>query len=299
VAAAAPDPFQHYLRVQRKYDAKVIKILNGAARDLTRRINSLALKPGVGAQVRAAQLRLARAAIQEEMRDMWASVGLTIPPGQEEAAKAAEDALDVISRTAYSSLPDIAAQELVDGLRAAAYAGIEAEYARVPRALSEAVYRNAVVSSGQIEDLIRRGLIQGLSARELAASVFQYVSPSTPGGASYAAMRLARTEINNAFHEQQIQVGQTTPGVNGVKWNLSGSHPKPDECNLYAERNVDNLGGGVYRANNVPGKPHPHCLCYLTYVTMTPEQFSTALNNGDFDDELRRRTAINLGKVKA
>jgi hypothetical protein len=126
--------------------------------------------------------------------------------------------------------------------------------------------------------------------------VYQYVSPTTPGGESYAAMRLARTEINNAFHERQL-AGANRPGVTGVQWNLSGSHRVPDQCNLFAQRDSHNKGPGVFPVGKVPDKPHPQCFCFLTYVTMKPAEFKRALEQGDFDDELDRRTRANLRRL--
>lgn len=91
-------------------------------------------------------------------------------------------------------------------------------------------------------------------------------------------MRLSRTEINNAFHEQQKRAGDK-PWVEGVKWNLSGSHPRPDTCNDYANQS-NGLGRGVFKTGDVPDKPHPQCLCYLTYETLSPEAFLDALGTG-------------------
>jgi len=286
----ARDPtFRAYLSVQRKYDAQLVAMLEGAAKDIERKLRVLRVTPGIGATVRASQLRVTLAAIHEELAHLWRDdVTRTVMTGGKAAAKAAESAVETLSRVVYASLPERDAEALTRSLRATGRAGIEAAYARVPRALSEAVYRNQAVSRGIIDGLIRSGLTRGLSAKELAREVYRYVSPSTPGGASYAAMRLARTEINNAFHQQQIKVAES-PGVRGVKWNLSGSHPRPDICNQYAERDHADLGRGVYRVGDVPGKPHPHCFCYLTYLTLTPKQFADSVAAGDFDDELRRR----------
>lgn len=286
----ARDPsFRAYLLVQRQYDARLVAALEASARDIQRKLRVLRVTPGIGATVKASQLRVTLAAIHDELADLWRNdVTRNVMAGSRAAAKAAESAVETLSRVVYASLPERDAEALIRSLRATGRAGIEAAYARIPRALSEAVYRNQAVSRGIIDDLIKRGLSQGLSAKELARDVYRYVSPTTPGGASYAAMRLARTEINNAFHQQQIAVANA-PGVQGVKWNLSGSHPKPDICNDYADGDHAGLGRGVYRVGDVPGKPHPHCFCYLTYVTLTSKQFADAVGRGDFDDELRRR----------
>ncbi|MET0416539.1 MAG: hypothetical protein ABW022_11020 [Actinoplanes sp.] len=210
----------------------------------------------------------------------------------DEAEKAAESAIEAMTRVAYAALPERAAEELVNGLRAAAESGLKSDAARKRRELSERVYRLRALHEGKIEQLIREGLVANLSAKELAGTVHNYVSPTTPGGASYAALRLARTEINNAFHERQLQ-GAKRPGVSAVKWNLSGSHRVPDLCNVYA----GHAGNGHWPPDEVPDKPHPQCFCYLTYVTMPPEEFRAELAKGSFDDEIERRTRENMARL--
>jgi hypothetical protein len=84
------------------------------------------------------------------------------------------------------------------------------------------------------------------------------IRPDTPGGVGYAAKRLGRTEVNNAFHAQAINDVREKPWVNAVKWNLSKVHvPKPgDKCELY--------DGQIFGKDEVPNKPHPQCMCYIT-----------------------------------
>jgi hypothetical protein len=289
------EPLRAYLKIQRIYDAEVRTIMEQAARSIQARIARL--PAGVGGQIRAAQLRLVLSEIDAVMVQAWGKGVLpSTQRGRKAAAEAAQRATETITNVLYTGLPDQVAETVRDGLRLTAQAGIEADYARVPRELSQRVYRDAALSSGQVEQTIRAGLISGLSARELAADVYHLVSPTAPGGPSYAAMRLARTEINNAFHEQQKK-GAERPGVLAAKWNLSGSHPKPDQCNVYAEQDADDLGPGLYKAGNIPDKPHPNCLCFLTYETMDNAQFEKALKNGQFDDELDRRTKANLERL--
>jgi hypothetical protein len=294
----ARDPsFLRYLATQKKYDAELARTLEASARDIQRRLRLLKIQEGIGAQVRAAQLRVTLAAINNELTDMWHPGVLDIVVrGSKSAAMAAEVAIETLSRVTYASLPDAAAEALTKGLRASAQAGIDTLYKRVPRRLSNLVWNDAALSRGAVDDLIRRGLAQGLSAKELSQTVYRFVSPTAPGGVSYSAQRLARTEINNAFHQQQIALADM-PGVEGVKWNLSGSHPRPDQCNDYAEGDHDGMGAGVFATDNVPNKPHPNCFCYLTYVTMDAKQFVSALSKGKFDDELRRRIARNVDLI--
>jgi hypothetical protein len=274
------DPLRTYLTVQRRFDAELNRVLERAARDVSARIKRLPV--WIGGEVRAAQLRLVLREIRTVQSSMWSSgVKGVVLRGRSDAMKAAEDAAETLTRVLYTALPPRVAETVRDGLEAAARSGLASDAARVPRELSRRVFHNAALANGHVEATIRSGLIQGLSARELAADVYKFISPTTPGGASYAANRLARTEINNAFHQRQIKAADR-PGVVGVKWNLSGSHKKPDVCNQYAAKNR-------YDPDEVPDKPHPHCFCFLTYDTMSPEEFASALRNGEFDDEIDRR----------
>jgi hypothetical protein len=291
---ASPPEFLPFRRVQAKTDAETKAALEAAAKSIRATLAALALKPpGIGNRVRAAQLTLVLASIAKTITRLWGTdiLGITMM-GSKDAAKAAEEATKLLTSVAYGALDPDAAEALTRGLAATAEAGIESFFARVPKTLSEAVYRNSKDTVKKVHDLINVGLISGLSAKELAASVYDHISPTTPGGASYAAMRLARTEINNAFHEQQ-KAGGFRPGVRGVKWNLSESHPRKDLCNVYADH-PNKLGVGVYAAGDVPDKPHPHCFCFLTYVMLSQTDFATALAAGAFDAEIDKRTKENL-----
>jgi hypothetical protein len=280
--------FQPYRKLQATTEAELRRILEATAKAIERRIAGLPV--GVGGQVRAAQLRVTLAAVQALLRQMW--VGRINPLVERailDSLQASEDAIETLERVAYASLSERAAETLVAGFRAAGQSGLKSDAARRARALSSRVYHQRALDDGRVEQIIRQGLISGLSAKELAKDVYKYVSPTAPGGSAYSAMRLARTEINNAFHERQIE-GAKRPGVEAVKWNLSGSHKVPDKCNIYAAHKP-------YAPDAVPEKPHPNCFCYLTYVMMNPDEFKRALTRGDFDEELDRRTRANLARL--
>lgn len=280
-----PKPFR---TIQASVDADMRRVLEAAARNIQRRIQRLGV--GIGAEVRAAQLRLALAQITRIIGTTWTGDVLDITAaGRKAAAEAAEAATETLTAVAYTALPPDVAKTLMDGLEAAAQSAIRNAFARVPRELSRRVYSHAALSQRLVSATITEGLASGLSARELAGDVYQYISPTTPGGMSYAAMRLSRTEINNAFHERQ-RAGGRRPGVKAVQWNLSGSHKVPDECNVYAAHKP-------YAPDDVPDKPHPQCFCFLTYIMMTPAEFQQALADGSFDDELDRRTKANIASA--
>ncbi|HET7596440.1 MAG TPA: hypothetical protein VFK15_05875 [Burkholderiales bacterium] len=88
------------------------------------------------------------------------------------------------------------------------------------------------------------------------------------GHGSNAARRLARTEIMRAYGLATIESAKEIPGVRGIQWRLSGSHPEDDSCTDIANRDVG-LGRGVYPVNDVPQYPqHPNELCVLSHAHM-------------------------------
>jgi hypothetical protein len=273
------DPLVQYLRVQRQADRDLNRVLERAARDAQRRIIALELgPPGIGARVRQAQLTSTLRAIREAQHALWEQgVGPLITDRLRDAQFAAIQAGMFMDDVLFEALPANQAEIMRASARAMAQTGLEAEAARISQELSPRVYRNADLASRVIEQTIRSGIIQGLSARELAATVARFIRPTTPGGISYAAMRLARTELNNAFHQRQIAIAQNKPWVEGVKWNLSGSHPKTDLCDVFAHDDAYGLGSGVFPPDDVPSKPHPHCLCFMTYEMQSPESFAADL----------------------
>lgn len=268
------DPLIRYLGVQRQADRALNQVLARAARDAQRRVVALELgPPGIGARVRQAQLTGVLRAIRELQEDLWVQgIGPLITSNVRDAQFAAIKAGEVIDSVLFEALPAEQADILRASARRMAESGLVTEANRIAVELSPRVYRNAQLASGAIEATIRSGIIQGLSARELAGTVRAFIHPSTPGGVSYAASRLARTELNNAFHQRQIATANK-PWVNGVKWNLSKSHPKADRCDEYAKEDSHNLGPGVFPKTEVPRKPHPHCLCYMTYELQNEDDF--------------------------
>lgn len=269
------DPLVRYLGVQRRVDRDLNRVLAQAARDAQRRVIALELgRPGIGARVRIAQLEGVLRAIREAQEELWVrGVGPLITSSLEDAQFAAMQAAEVIDDVLFEALPPRQAEIMRDSARAMARNGLQAEAGRIAQELSPRVWKNASLSSRAIEQTIRSGIIQGLSARELSMTVARFIRPDTPGGVTYAARRLARTELNNAFHARQVAVAQNKPWVEGVKWNLSGSHPKTDRCDVYANDDAHSLGSGVFPPDDVPSKPHPHCLCFMTYELQSEAAF--------------------------
>jgi hypothetical protein len=260
-------PFRPYLVQQVKADAELRRVLREAAIDAARRIQ--ALGPNIGSQVRAAQLVLVIQQIRDNNQDLWVQ---EIQPIIEKYFPKVERVADRASATLrgllVNAIGETAAESLEQASEATSGAGFILDAVRRSRELSQRVYRNAALTSGRIERLIRSSIIQGLSAKEIAKRVKDYIRPDVKGGVAYAAMRLARTELNNAFHERQKEIIRNKPWAMAV-WNLSKSHPHRDVCNDLAE-------DGPYEASEVPDKPHPQCLCYLSYE-LAPEKDIVAM----------------------
>lgn len=104
------------------------------------------------------------------------------------------------------------------------------------------------------------------------------------GAGSYAARRLARTEVTRAFGQATTQAAALNPFTEGVQWNLSHSHGRPDECDENARGHSSGLPPGVYLPNEFPRYPnHPHDLCYPTpYITRDADSVVAQLRR-DFD----------------
>jgi hypothetical protein len=263
-------PLNEYLAVQVETDRELFRVLELAARQASGRVRNLRLSTSFSAGVRAAQLEQVIAEVVRAQRSLWTTdIGPIILRSYPKAYAAAQKSFGIIEELLIAVFGEERGQTMIESFRQTARAGLELDRVRRARDLSPRVYRNAALSSGHVERTIRAGIIQGLSAKELAANVKKFISPQTPGGASYAAMRLARTELNNAFHEAQKVQGEA-PWVKSVEWNLSKSHPvKKDRCDLLATQNLHGLGRGCYPAEQVPDKPHPQCLCFTTYKTIS------------------------------
>jgi hypothetical protein len=159
--------------------------------------------------------------------------------------------------------------------------------------LSDRVWRARQAVRDQIDQVLREALANGTDALEVADILEQFLNPayapvrnargrlvrdqkpvivtSAPGRGgmgSFSARRLARTEISRAHGQATIETAKRTPFAVGVKWNLSGSHPKSDPCDENSRRDDYDLGPGVYPPEKVPPYPnHPQCLCNLSTAT--------------------------------
>ena len=264
----------------------MIAELEQAAKDAKARIDEIAKRKNVGAVVERAQLESARKEIFEVIAELWRRVGDLTRAAQAEAASLAIDVgwqWDQVLLT--RAIPSAATRRAMrDSLNSAASRNVEGAIQRMGGnrvALSRRVYLAEQLVNGQVDRRINSALARGINWRQFATEVKDLIRPDTPGGVSYAAKRLARTEINAAYHALSVQQNVDKPWNQSMDWNTSKSHPKEDICDLLAKR-------GPYPMDDVPRKPHPQCLCYVSPRTVTPEVFLQEYRRGAYDDYIRR-----------
>lgn len=273
-----------YVGVQKAYDKKVVAALKLAAKDALEAADKWD-RMNIGDRTKRFQFDLVAKEIRSVVADMFKGLVPVLQQGQMDAAEAAAKALlaedakvlealfpDANMRKSWEESFTASARHSI-GAMVNRVAGISPTYT-----LSRRVYRSGALSSNQLQRQINSSLARGSSAKELADLVRKSILPNTPGGVSYAAMRLGRTEINNAFHTQSILSLKDEPWVDQVKWNLSGVHkPDPgDPCETYAAT-------GTFNKDEVPLKPHPQCMCYVTPVMVEFNEFAANLSAGVYD----------------
>jgi hypothetical protein len=288
----AKPPLERYMTLQRALDREVLAALRASALNIDAELRRLQARAGIGNAVRRAQLVHSQVVIHNELARLWTAVGDSVSAAREVAA--AEGAETMLRGSRNLLLQVLSARQfsvMAESVRLQASRGLEVLAERVSGSsyvpLAQSVYDNTALSRGHIDEIVNNAIARGASAADLARDVRAFVNPNTPGGVRYASMRLGRTELNNAFHANQVRQAQAQPWTVGVLWNLSGSHPTPDECNDYAEQE-HYAGGpiGVFRPNEVPAKPHPNCLCFMTNEDVDRDLFIHQFEAGMYDEYL-------------
>lgn len=278
-----------FLEVERGADRRIDAALREAAKGLDDEIEKIAGKEGVSIAVRRSQLVGSKGLITKVLHHLFEIMGTTVREEQLKAAQAAVDAsVDWDKQLLKLIEPDAAKRAILEvSLRQGAERQVQAMITRVLKTelpLSRRVWRSEALAKRQVSKLVNSGLARGISAAELAKQVRQFVDPSTSVGATYAAKRLARTEINNAFHAQSIAHNIDKPWVEGFDWHLSRSHtPRPgDKCEVYAQQ-------GFFSKSTVPSKPHPQCFCYITPRVTDLTEFGSRAKAGEYDAWLAKQ----------
>ena len=277
--------WRQHLTDQKLFSGNLNTYLNDAAKEAGRLVESSVGDKSISATIRRAQYQESRGALLHQSSELWGKVDRRTLQGMEQASQRGAALWgdvnarlgDLIDTRAMEQQFMAAADNAVENIRSRYVLQID---------LSPQVYKNEQLMVGNIDKVVNNGILLNKSAREIATDVRVYIRPDTPGGVSYAAQRLGRTELNNAFHETTRRNAEAQPWVEGMKWHLSGSHPRPDECNRYAEQDSYRMGEGVYPSSRVPSKPHPQCFCYISAVTKPNDEFIDELFAGKYDSFL-------------
>ena len=155
--------------------------------------------------------------------------------------------------------------------------------------------KSAVEFSRAVEDYLDRpgkpwrtdikpGLDVGDKVKTSDGRVYTIKQPRAT--VKYNALRLARTETNQAYHKAQKVSDKESDVVKGTKWNLSASHPQyppsymyngyNEICDYRAKANHHGKGAGVYPAGETPWD-HPNGLCFLTSVLKQKDELINTL----------------------
>ena len=271
-------PLQTLMAVEAKHVAELNKILAMAVNRLDQDIKALG-KAGAN-PLTIMQAQATRASLASFIGEVFDEVEGSISLGLKNAAAAASGVVSayeaqmlglVMSPEAMANLAKSEAQRAAMGIEAAMQRVLGNSY----QPLSSTVYKTQQLTLKWVDKRIAQGLASGWSASKLAGELKGMIDPSVKGGVSYAAMRTARTEINNAFHASSAERYLNSPVVLEVDWHLSSSHPEGDICD-------DLQANSPYPKKSVPQKPHPQCYCYITPALPEPAKFVDNLFKGKY-----------------
>jgi hypothetical protein len=261
-------------------------MLKDGAQEAENLIPKLIERHTTGSTIKAAQLALVLRELKVQQSALWGDLGAATRSGVEAAwFKGHEAPDDLLARVLGKA--GVSAEWWKQSWQATARQGLAAVLAKAQNGipLSRAVYKTQALATGLVDRKVKQGLLLGMNAKAIAKSVKDLILPNVKGGVSYAAHRLARTEINNAYKTAQENRYVDEPWTKGMLWNLSGSHPTPDICNVLATKDAHDLGPGVYPVGQRPNS-HPNCLCYLTPENISEDDFVDAFIKGDYNTYL-------------
>lgn len=280
-----------YLTVENQHLKEIRDFLVAGSDEAQKKINALLKRKNYEDSVRVVQIRLAKKEMQTVVKDIFSGLGPIIQRGQRRSARTAVEALSATDRRYLLALFGSPRQvdNFIRGQQTASMLQVNNSISRITKTrlpLSTRVYKSQSLANHWVDNLVTTSIMRGDSAKEIADAVERHIRPDTPGGTSYAAMRLGRTEINNAFHATAITLSQDRPWIESMAWNLSKTHISTpmrawqagqiEVCELYAAR--------TWEVNQVPAKPHPQCRCFVTPQLEAYEVFLSHLKAGQYRD---------------
>lgn len=264
------------------YDRDIAQVLSKALDDIDREVSRLIAKEGIGARVREAQLRESRKIISRKIDEIYKSNFALIQGYRERVAGVAsligskrdKSVLDMLD------LSEKQQEELSDAAAVMAMRNIDAVVKRQTQTkkLIKTLDKSKKYAQGMVDRRINSGLAKGDGALEIARDIRPMFDPKTPGGVTYAAKRVGRTEIVNAFHAQAKEDFIGKPWIESVSWNLSKSHPSGSgcRCEYYAMKKT-------FPPEQVPDKPHPQCLCFITPNVKSVDEVLADVDDSRYD----------------
>lgn len=157
---------------------------------------------------------------------------------------------------------------------------------------SDRVWRTGQLFQEQIKQVIETGFALGRDVLEIAEDITVYVRSGKRALArrygdlirgtaewrarihknvDYSALRLVRSELYQSLRDASIRSGELNPACSGLyDWIRHSSEDWNCRCPEY-ERN------GPYTAEQIPGYPHPNCLCTVEPRFRDLRQFSADL----------------------
>lgn len=281
--------YGRFITVQNNIEAEVREILHRGSKDADKEIRRLMINPDWETGVRTAQIRMAKNEIHNVLKDMFNEVIPVITKGHRAVAQSAIEALaDTDRKYLKEVLRDSgtnAVDQLIRSQKHSAMLSVTHAISRITKSrqpLSSRVYKTRALANGWIDRTLTSSIMRGDSAQQIAYAIRGNIRPDTPGGVSYAAMRLARTEINNAFHATTITYSQDRPWIESMAWNLSATHI-PAQTGVHIEI-CDIYAAKTWHVDNVPPKPHPQCRCFVTPKLIPFEVFLQQLKAGQYRD---------------
>lgn len=145
--------------------------------------------------------------------------------------------------------------------------------------ISHKLYNITASTKSFVNDYLATGITQGKPVNKIAkemntmiknpkgVNLFRYPRQKGQYSNPYKSLlRLARTETTAAYRLSDHTRMQQLDFVVGKEVHLSGAHKDYDMCDYMA---------GKYPKNFVFSGWHPNCLCYVTSILMTKEEFKS------------------------
>jgi hypothetical protein len=272
-----------YVKLQAVQDSTISKALANAAQDAYDELVKLDASTTFSQGVKNAQLRIVVKQVAAVLKDVFNDTLTITTSGQKNAAILAVDKFAETDKkflsAAFKQSGDV--DSFIAGQETSAQLGIAHAISSITKAnykLSTNVYRSEKLANNWVKTKVNSIILRNGSAKDIATAVQDSIKPTAPGGASYAALRLGRTELNNAFHATSVSVAQNRPWVQNMGWYLSATHiidpMHPEICEQYSRQN--------FTVDKVPPKPHPQCRCYVAPKLISYDAFLANLTAGQY-----------------